>query len=261
MEESAPVQWRRHYSLDAAQRALAACLEIKANGQVPTAPEISKRARLSRSATGYILHDADWWTEEDSKAGRRVVTRIMRSAAQVKAAYDEIKAEGLMPTRRMIAQRAGLKKTTCDLILRDADWWQSEGAKVASEVGRARGSATMKARGHSESTRARLRCANIGLTRSPTSRVAASIARRNRPSQPTDGGRIRGRIIDSRILSYIWETTSNGATAINAAEVGRALDIQRATVWWHIKRLRAEGLIDEHNRPITPSPASEGGTA
>lgn len=245
--------------------------EIVATGMVPVPKEMARLAGISQSQTGSILAEAAWWTPEHAQAagaiGREIGTRNLLENRERAQASSLAKQRSLgFPNLAKARQRGRL-----------ANSMKRRGTKCSPTHGQViKGALTEAKVLHCledawVATGQSLTCCEIATLSGVYWRVVYRCLTRLRSdglvdqhNRPTYLGELPPPPLPQnvgRILGFLHNWCSHHTEYVGNEVIARAVGINPGNVSRILRRLRADGLIDEHNRPITPSPASEGGTA
>lgn len=179
--------------------------------------DIQSRACISNSTWQAIAKDASWWNDDRKK---KMQSEISRKAVATNAAQGY----------------PGLKKGQATLA---AQGYQ--GQKEALK----RGCATNAARGYPGLAKGRATSASQGWVNSKMGLKKAhlTVVTRGYPMYDTHPVKIRGRNTRMRIIEALGKLPPNSSLSCIAAHVG----ISVATAHRHIRLLRDQGLIGDHN--------------
>lgn len=267
---------RWHSSEETTRKVAEAFCELDAQGVVVMPSDIARKVGVSRDTVGNVLRDASYWTPlyaervraearrrghetqrlQDYPNCRALREHGVKTVLSVEAAFLELDERGVVVMPGEIARMCRLHPSTVSRVLRDAPYWTTERLSLAYEEGRRRSRASMLAnqaeRGYPHlkeaGEKARQNQREKGF---PNLRNALRQQHRRGQSLPQTHPRVQTGIrIRLQILDVLREAVRLHADRPTQREIGRRLEMDQAAVWRQLRRMRADGWIDEQNRPL-----------
>ena len=265
----------RGYSDETAAKVKAAFDEIDARGEVIMPIDIARMTEKGQTAVQRVLQSAPYWTPEHVRDARREAQRrgarkrAEDTAMKVRVAFDELNARDEVVMPGDIAQMIGRDRHRVYRVLREASYWTPEhSSAVKKEINRRavatraeggwqslkKGLATRAEGGWQSFKKANAIQAEGGWQSLKKAKIVRSRIQRGQPLSPNHPNVRQGERQRLRIYATLasWNEMQNGRLTQTA--VSRVLEISQPQVHFHLRRLRADGLIDTTNHVIAPWP-------